>query len=87
MATINIDARKVEAVVRNCGNALKDQPYHVVEVMVGLGELMGRTIAAQDMNPIAMKEIAQLAVSHIENTIVAGVHAKGANTGELFDGQ
>ena len=84
MPEIRIDARKVDAVVRDAAHAIGSNNYHVVEVITGLTELLGRTIVAQPISPIAMRELAQHALDHLEATITAGVSSKGGNTKDLF---
>lgn len=84
MAAIQIDPRKVDDVVKDAAHAIGSKPYHVVEVIVGLAELMGRTIVTQPVSPVAMRELAQVALNHIEATISSGVQAKGGNAKDLF---
>jgi hypothetical protein len=84
MSSIQIDVRKVDSVVKDAAHAISANHYHVAEVITGLAELMGRTIVAQHMTPIAMRELAQHALNHLESTITAGVAASGGNTERLF---
>ncbi len=75
--TTQIDANKVTGVVHECQQALQGRYFHVVEVMVGLSELIGRTIVESGENPIQMRDMAKVAGEHLDRTITAGIRAKG----------
>lgn len=82
MNTINIDKRKVQHVVRVALEATTSrvQDVHPLEAIIGYAELLGRSIAAQETNEIAHKELIKIACMHVIDTVKAAYNAKGMNS-------
>lgn len=74
---ININADKVKQAMTIALQALGQQSFQVSEVVFGLAEAIGRTIVAQDMNPLAKAELSSYAHMHLVHTIKAGLEARG----------
>jgi hypothetical protein len=82
MATFEIDAEKVHGLTTEIMHVLNNRRVHLPDIIIALTEVAGRVIAAQDISPLAMREVATVAAEHLERTIRIGVRAKGGNMGD-----
>lgn len=82
MNTINIDKRKVQHVVKAALEATNSQvrELHPLEAILGYAELLGRSIAAQEVTEIAHQELVKIACLHVIETVKASYDAKGKNS-------
>lgn len=77
---IEVDREKVAAVQKIVGTVLVDKGFNVVEVLYGLSELMGRTIALHTGGTIIEKqEVLKLLTDHADKTVRMGWIASGGN--------
>lgn len=72
-----IDERQVAGVVRETGTALLPHRFNPPEVVIGLAELIGRSIVDMADNHIQMRELEEIVHKHIHRTITIGAHASG----------
>lgn len=70
-----IDQRKVVGVVIETHAALVDKGFNHGEVVLGLAELIGRTIVEVAESSIQSAELMRVAMEHIEKTIRIGAEA------------
>jgi hypothetical protein len=70
-----IDQRKVIGVVIETHAALVDKGFNHGEVVLGLAELIGRTIVEVAESSIQSAELMKVAMEHIERTIRIGAEA------------
>jgi hypothetical protein len=70
-----IDQRKVVGVVIETHAALVDKGFNHGEVVLGLAELIGRTIVEVAESSIQSAELMKVAMEHIERTIRIGAEA------------
>lgn len=70
-----IDQRKVVGVVLEAHAALVDKSFNHGEVVIGLAELIGRTIVEVAESSIQSAELMKVAMEHIERTIRIGAEA------------
>jgi len=70
-----IDQRKVVGVVIETHTALVDKGFNHGEVVLGLAELIGRTIVEVAESSIQSAELMKVAMEHIERTIRIGAEA------------
>ena len=70
-----IDQRKVVGVVIETHAALVDKGFNHGEVVLGLAELVGRTIVEVAESSIQSAELMKVAMEHIEKTIRIGAEA------------
>lgn len=82
---IEIDRNRVQKVVRVAVEATAREVKHLhpVEAVIGFAEVLGRAIAAQDVSPIAHKEMIKVAFDHVANTITAAYLASGKNPNSI----
>jgi hypothetical protein len=80
---LQVDPRKVAEVTAIVVQSLEGRRLNLVDVTLALTEVCGRIIAAQDMPPLAMRELATVLAEHLERTIRIGVTAKGSNMGDI----
>ena len=79
MATFEIDPRKVEALTSTIVRVVEGRRVHLTDIVIALTEATGRIIAAQDISPIAMQELHQVCMEHLERTIRIGAAQRGIN--------
>lgn len=82
---VEIDREKVNGVQITCGNALSQHAgnFTVPEVLFGLAELMGRTLANSMGGTIIEKmDVLKTLTDHAERTVRMGWIANGGN---VFD--
>jgi len=72
-----IEQKKVIGVVTECNFALDGKGFNHGEVILGLAELMGRIIVETSETSIQAKDLAKVAVDHLNNTIKIGAQATG----------
>lgn len=75
--TYQIDPRKVAGVVVESNAAIKDKGFNQGEVLIGLAELIGRTIVEAGNHQIHHDELKKVVVDHIERTVRIGAFATG----------
>lgn len=79
---VAIDKDKVQGVQLVVGQVLNGRGFAIPEVLFGLAELMGRTLAMQTGGTIIEKmEILKSLTDHAERTVRMGWIANGGNTG------
>lgn len=83
MAELQVDPNKVHELTALIIGSIGNRRVNLVDMVIALTESCGRVIAAQDMNPMAMRELATIAAEHLERTIRIGVVAKGGNMGDI----
>jgi hypothetical protein len=71
-----IDQRKVIGVVLEANGALNDKGFNHGEVILGLAELIGRTIVEVAETSIQAGELLNVAVAHMGQTIKVGAEAR-----------
>ena len=71
-----IEPRKVAGVVVECNSALTNKGFNHGEVLVGLAELIGRTIVEISKTSIQADELLQVVDEHIKRTIAVGSQAQ-----------
>lgn len=71
-----IDQRKVAGVVIEANNAISGKGFNHGEVVLGLAELLGRTIVAAVGDSIQAQELLKVAVNHVGTTIKIGAEAQ-----------
>jgi hypothetical protein len=76
-----IEERKVKGVIYETNMALAGKGFSDVEVMIGLSELIGRSIVKISPTHIQMDELKQAVLQHLERTVRIGAHAE--NKGPL----
>lgn len=79
MSTHNIDPRRVAGVVHEINLALSTKGFNSAEVMIGLSEMLGRSIVEHGGTPVQGAELAKVCTDHLERTLQAGYGAKGWN--------
>lgn len=80
MSQIQINRDRVEQIVRTAAMSLNQLgSLHPLEVILGLSEAVGRTIAVQEGTFLMHKEMMRVAAEHIENTVKAAYAASGKN--------
>lgn len=82
---IEIDRNRVQKVVKVAVEATAREVKHLhpVEAVIGFAEVLGRAIAAQDVSPMAHREMIKVAFDHVANTITAAYLAAGKNPSTL----
>jgi hypothetical protein len=83
MADLQVDPNKVHELTALIIGSMGTRRVNLVDMVIALTEACGRIIAAQDMSPMAMRELATVSAEHLERTIRIGVAAKGGNMGGL----
>ena len=73
----NIEPRKVAGVVIEVNKALAGKEFNSGEVLLGLSELLGRTIVATAETHIQMKDKEKVVHAHLNQTITVGSGATG----------
>jgi hypothetical protein len=76
-----ISPRRVVGVVNQCQFALTNQGFNHGEVIIGLAELIGRTIVQTAETPIKGADAAKVVIDHLNRTLHAGYVSKGFNMG------
>lgn len=77
---VEIDPEKVKGVQLLVGQALNNQGFATPEVLFGLAELIGRTLALQTGGSIIEKlEMMKNLTDHTERTVRIGWIASGGN--------
>jgi hypothetical protein len=71
-----IDQRKVAGVVVETNAAISNKGFNHGEVVLGLAELLGRTIVAAVGDQVQAQELLKVAVNHIGTTIRIGAEAQ-----------
>ena len=71
-----IDQRKVAGVVIEANSAISGKGFNHGEVVLGLAELLGRTIVAAVGDSIQAQELLKVAVNHMGTTIRIGAEAQ-----------
>jgi hypothetical protein len=71
-----IDQRKVIGVLLEANGAISDKGFNHGEVILGLAELIGRTIVEVAETSIQSGELMKVAMAHIELTIRTGAVAQ-----------
>jgi hypothetical protein len=71
-----IDQRKVIGVLLEANGAIADKGFNHGEVILGLAELIGRTIVEVAETSIQSGELLKVAMAHIELTIRTGAVAQ-----------
>lgn len=74
-----INPRKIVGVVNQVNQALVHQGFNHGEVLVGLAEVIGRTIVETSQTPIQGAEAAKVVADHLQRTLHAGFTSKGFN--------
>jgi hypothetical protein len=74
--TYHIDKNKVAGVIVETNTALAGRGFNDGEVIIGLGELIGRIIVETAKGPIQCKEMVTVVVEHLDRTIKAGAEAR-----------
>lgn len=74
--TYKIDQRKVVGVLLEANGAISDKGFNHGEVIIGLAELIGRTIVEVAETSIQSGELMKVAITHIESTIRIGAAAQ-----------
>lgn len=77
MAEINVNEGKKNEVIRRVLESLRGLDVNVAEVSFGLAEALGRTIQSSGAPTIAKSELTSFAMSHVLNTVKAGMEAAG----------
>lgn len=77
----NIEPRRVAGVINECQFALSGKHFNHGEVIVGLSELIGRTIVQSAETPIQGGDAARVVIEHLNRTLHAGFTSKGFNMG------
>ena len=72
-----IEPRKVAGVVIEANNAISGKDFNSGEVLLGLTELIGRTIVATAETHIQMKDMEKVVHSHLNQAITIGSGATG----------
>ena len=84
MTTVNIDKVKVNRMVTSILRNLHDSGAHPAEVVMALGEALGRVIATMDTiggTDIIKRELFQLAVNQVASAVSA---SKGEAAGSIL---
>lgn len=77
---MEIDRNKVAGVQKLVGSTLVDKGFNIPEVLFGLAELIGRTIALHTGGTIIEKqEVLKQLTDHAEKTVRIGWIATGGN--------
>lgn len=76
-SSIDINEGKKDEVVRRVLRSLDGVEANIAEVAFGLAEALGRTIQSSGAPTIAKSEITSFAMSHVLNTVKAGMDAAG----------
>jgi hypothetical protein len=71
-----IDQRKVAGVVIEANAALTGKDFNHGEVLIGLGELIGRIIVEAADTSIQAEELTKVVAGHISKTIQVGASAQ-----------
>lgn len=82
----DISPRRVSGVVNECQFALTGKGFNHGEVIIGLSELIGRTIVQTAETPIKGADAAKVVIEHLNRTLHAGFTSKGFNMGGGGDG-
>lgn len=77
MATFAVEKRKLEGVQDITARALNDQGFSSVDIMLGLGEFIGRMIVMEGTTPIQMMDLLEVVNTHMVNTTRIGAEARG----------
>lgn len=77
----DIDPRRVGGVVAETQRALSGHNFSHGEVLVGLAEVIGRTIVDVATTPIQGADAAKVVAEHLQRTLHAGFTSKGYNMG------
>ncbi len=77
----DISPRRVSGVINECQFALSNKGFNHGEVIVGLAELIGRTIVQSADTPIKGADAAKAVIDHLNRTLHAGFTSKGFNMG------
>lgn len=72
MTTLAIDKQKINRICRDTMLNFQGSTVHPLEMMLGLGEAVGRLINQVDCSDLAKKEMLDLVIQHIARTIDAG---------------
>ena len=80
---ITLEQRKVSGVVAEAARALEGKEFNHGEVVIGLAELIGRTVVDCTDNTLQARELVQAIVNHMTRTIAIGSQVKGKNIIEV----
>ncbi|TDN70485.1 hypothetical protein [Paraburkholderia sp. BL10I2N1] len=73
----HIDKQKVAGVLLETNLALTGKDFNHGEVIIGLGELIGRVIVEASNGPLQCQEMVKVVVAHLDRTVKAGSAARG----------
>ncbi|MFZ6731941.1 hypothetical protein ACO0LG_08490 [Undibacterium sp. Ji42W] len=79
----SIDARKLAGVVNELNQVAAGKGFTRLELILGLAEYAGRCIVDSAETPIQAQQIAQVAFSHLSQTITAGMAANKSSIARL----
>jgi hypothetical protein len=77
MATYHIEQRKLEGVQDIAARALLDKGFSSLDIILGLGEFIGRIAVMEGATPIQMMELLEAVTTHMVATTQIGAEAKG----------
>lgn len=72
-----IDPRKVAGVIVEANGALQGKGFNHGEVIIGLTELVGRTIVDAGQHHIHHDELKKVVTDHLDRTVRIGAFATG----------
>lgn len=72
----HIDKLKVAGVILETNAAIRGKDFNTGEVLVGLGELIGRIIVEEAKGPLQCRDMVKVVVQHLDRTINAGAQAR-----------
>lgn len=76
-----IEPRRVSGVINECQFALNGKGFNHGEVIIGLAELIGRTIVQSADTPVSGADAAKVVIDHLNRTMHAGFTSKGFRMG------
>jgi len=83
---VQIEQRKVAGVAIEASRILADKGFNRGEIILGLSELIGRTIVDSVQDTIQAEELMKIVGGHIAKTIDIGIQAAKGNQSSIITG-
>lgn len=77
MGTFHIEQRKLTGVADVTARALYNQGFNSLEIMLGLGEFIGKLVVMEGSTPVQMMELLTVINERMVSSTRMGAEAKG----------
>jgi len=83
---VQIEQRKVAGVAIEASRILADKGFNRGEIILGLSELIGRTIVDSVQDTLQAEELMKIVGGHISKTIDIGIQASKGSQSSIITG-